>query len=45
MEIADIKDHRAIAGLLKLFFVKLPEPLMTFELHDKFLRTNSTSIH
>ena len=30
------------AGLLKLFFRKLPEPLLTYELYDCFMAANGT---
>lgn len=37
-------DVHTIAGILKLFFRRLPEPIMTFERYDSFLDvTNSTS--
>jgi hypothetical protein len=31
------RDPHTVTGLLKLFFRELPEPLMTFELYDKFI--------
>jgi len=37
VEISDISDPHVLAGLLKLFFVELPEPLFTFQLYDGFI--------
>lgn len=30
-------DHNVAAGLLKLYFRELPEPLLTYNLYDKFV--------
>ncbi len=35
-------DPHAVAGLLKLYFRDLPEPLMTFELYPWFIASMST---
>jgi hypothetical protein len=31
------RDIHTVAGVLKLFFRELPEPLLTYELYDTFL--------
>jgi hypothetical protein len=31
------KDPHVIAGLLKAFFIELPDPLFTFDLYDSFI--------
>jgi hypothetical protein len=31
------EDIHNVAGLLKLFFRELPEPLLTFELYESFI--------
>jgi hypothetical protein len=36
-------DPHAVAGLLKLYFRDLPEPLMTFDLYPWFIASMSTS--
>jgi hypothetical protein len=35
--LSDVKDHHVVAKMLKQFFEELPEPLLTFQLYDKFL--------
>mmetsp|Transcript_30068 Transcript_30068/g.75697 ORF Transcript_30068/g.75697 Transcript_30068/m.75697 type:complete len:758 (-) Transcript_30068:31-2304(-) len=35
-------DPHCIAGLLKLYFRELPEPVLTFELYDEFMSADST---
>jgi hypothetical protein len=40
-----LQDHRLIAELLKFFFIKLPEPLLTFDLYDDFISTSGTSLN
>jgi len=37
VDLASVNDPHAVAGLLKMFLRELPEPLCTFELHEKFL--------
>jgi len=33
-----------VAGTLKLWFRELPEPLLTYELYDKFISAQRTSL-
>lgn len=37
------QDPHTVAGLLKLFFRELPEPLLTFDLYDKFISAQQES--
>ena len=37
----DCYDHNVAAGLLKLYFRELPEPLLTFNLYDQFIAIGS----
>ncbi|MBP5977877.1 hypothetical protein HW132_35570 [Brasilonema sp. CT11] len=36
------EDIHNVAGLLKLFFRELPEPLLTFELYESFIAAMGT---
>lgn len=36
-DVSEVSDPHVIAGLIKLFFSELPEPLLTFALYDQFI--------
>jgi len=36
-------NHHLVAGLLKAYFLELPEPLMTFELYESFIAAANAS--
>ena len=36
-ELDKIHDPHLVAGVLKAYFIELPEPLFTFALYDKFI--------
>jgi hypothetical protein len=38
-ELAKCDNLHSIAGLLKMFFRELPQPILTFELYDELIRT------
>lgn len=42
VDLETILNVHTIAGLLKVFFRELPEPLLTFELYEAFLAAIST---
>lgn len=42
VDLATVINPHTVAGLLKVFFRELPEPLLTFELYDAFLAAIST---
>src|SRR5690348_5531490 len=37
VDVMQIEEHHLVAGMLKQYFLQLPEPLLTFELYDCFL--------
>ena len=37
VDLSIVSDAHVVAGLLKLFFRELPEPLLTFELYDEWI--------
>eukprot|EP00005_Dracoamoeba_jomungandri_P002096 CAMPEP_0174253966 /NCGR_PEP_ID=MMETSP0439-20130205/3325_1 /TAXON_ID=0 /ORGANISM="Stereomyxa ramosa, Strain Chinc5" /LENGTH=987 /DNA_ID=CAMNT_0015335303 /DNA_START=51 /DNA_END=3011 /DNA_ORIENTATION=- len=42
VDLSEEKDPHAVAGLLKLYFRDLPEPLLTYELYPSFLAATCT---
>jgi hypothetical protein len=42
VDLNTVVNVHTVAGLLKVFFRELPEPLLTFELYDAFLAAIST---
>ncbi len=38
MDLSQVGDPHAIAGLLKMYLRSLPEPLLPFDFYDKFLQ-------
>eukprot|EP01130_Rhizamoeba_saxonica_P008084 TRINITY_DN3268_c0_g1_i1.p1 TRINITY_DN3268_c0_g1~~TRINITY_DN3268_c0_g1_i1.p1 ORF type:complete len:749 (-),score=176.43 TRINITY_DN3268_c0_g1_i1:23-2269(-) len=41
VDLSDEIDSHAVAGLLKLYFRELPEPIMTYQLYSSFLHAQS----
>ena len=43
VDLTKCNDPHTVAGLLKLYFRELPEPLLTFDLYDDFIESHTGS--
>jgi len=43
--LAAVDDPHAVAGVMKLFFREMPEPLLPFDTYDHFERASGTATH